>query len=102
MSGGSFNYACFKVEDSEIFKALEDVRGIEVYLRTYGQHDAADEVLRFINEVETHQRRLAVIGERIAPLLKAVEWCASGDSGMDGVEREYFALMGMKSPGESS
>lgn len=100
MSGGSFNYACFKVEDSEIFQAMNDVRDIENYLRKYGKHDAADEILRFINEVETHQRRLAVMGERIAPLLKATEWWVSGDRSESSVDQEYFNLMGMKPPGE--
>lgn len=102
MSGGSFNYACFKVEDSEIFQAMDDIRGIESYLRAHGKHDAADEVLRFINEVETHQRRLAVIGARISPLLEAAEWTASGDTGMDYVDAEYFKLMGMTPPGDES
>lgn len=101
MSGGSFNYACFKVEDSGIFGALSDVRDIEAYLRAQGKHDAADEVLLFIKEVETHQRRLAVIGGRIAPVLKAAEWAASGDSGLDGVDDAYQALMGGK-PDEHS
>lgn len=98
MSGGSFDYVCFKVVDSQVLSALDDVRRIEEYLRTYGKHDAADEVLKYIKEVETHQRRLEVIGERIAPLLKAVEWAASGDRGLDSVDREYFELMGMKPP----
>lgn len=98
MSGGSFDYAYFKVTDSQVFNALNDVRAIESYLRSREKHDAADEVLRFLNEVETHQRRLAVIGERIAPLLKAVEWTASGDSGMDYVNTEYFKLMGIEPP----
>jgi len=102
MSGGSFNYACFKVDESEIFQAMNDVRDIEDYLRRYGKQDAADEVLRFINEVETHQRRLAVIGARIAPLLKAVEWAASGDRDIDDVDATYFDLMGTKPPGEKS
>lgn len=100
MSGGSFNYACFKVEDGEVFQAMDDVRGIEEYLRAHGKHDPADEVLKYIKEVETHQRRLEVIGKRIAPLLKAVEWTASGDTGMDLVYAEYFKLMGMTPPGE--
>lgn len=102
MSGGSFNYACFKVEDSEIFRALADVRDIESYLRAHGRHDAADEVLRFLNEAETHQRRLAVIGQRIAPLLQAAEWTCSGDSGLEYIDQEYFKLMGIAPPGKMS
>lgn len=102
MSGGSFGYVCFKVEGSEILTATNDVRAVENYLRAYGKHDAADEVLRFLNEVETHQRRLAIIGERIAPLLKAAEWTASGDSGLDSIDAEYFKLMGIDPPGKES
>lgn len=93
MSGGSFNYVCFKVEESEILSALPDLRDLENYLRVMGKHDAADEVLIFIREVETHQRRLAVIGRRISPILKAAEWYASGDSGADGIDEAYRALM---------
>ncbi len=94
MSGGSFNYACFKVEDSEIFSALSDVRDIENYLRAFQKHDAADEVLFFIKEVETHQRRLAVIGKRISELLRAAEWVASGDSNLTAVDSAYQLLFG--------
>lgn len=84
MSGGSFDYVCFKVEENQVLSALPDLRDLETYLRAIEKHAAADEVLIFIKEVETHQRRLAVIGARIKSLLKATEWCASGDSGEDG------------------
>lgn len=99
MSGGSFDYVHFKVIDSQVLSALPDIRAAEEALRTYGKHDAADEVLRYIREVETHQRRLEVIGERIAPLLKAIEWTVSGDTGISYVDKEYFKLMGMEPPG---
>lgn len=102
MSGGSFNYVCFKVEGSEILTVTDDVRAVENFLRVYGKHDAADEVLRFLNEVETHQRRLAVIGERISPLLKAAEWTASGDSSPEAIDAEYFKLMGIEPPEKES
>lgn len=95
MSGGSFDYVCFKVEDSEVFSALTDLRRVEDYLRAINKQDAADEVLIYIREVETHQRRLAVIGKRIAPLLKATEWEASGDSDKDGIDYAYRELMGL-------
>jgi hypothetical protein len=91
-----------RLKIAKFFQAMNDVRGIESYLRTVGAHDAADEVLKFINEVETHQRRLAVIGARIAPLLKATEWWVSCDTSESGVDQEYFKLMGMTPPGEES
>jgi hypothetical protein len=95
MSGGSFDYVCFKVEDSDILSSLDDVRKVEDYLRKIEKHDAADEVLMFIKEVETHQRRLRVIGSRIAPVLKAAEWVCSGDSGNDAIDNAYNYLMGL-------
>lgn len=97
MSGGSFNYAYLTVDDSsEMFTKLDEVCSIEEWLRANGHHLAADEVLIYIKEMETHQRRLEVIGRRIAPLLRAVEWEASGD-GAD-IEAEYWALMGLTPP----
>lgn len=98
MSGGSFDYVCFKVEENQVLSALPDLRDLETYLRAIEKHAAADEVLIFIKEVETHQRRLAVIGARISPLLKATEWCASGDSGKDGIDYAYRDLMGLNDP----
>lgn len=96
MSGGSFDYVCYKVEDERILTALSDVRNVETYLRSISKHDAADEVLLFIKEVETHQRRLAVIGKRISFLLRAAEWTCSGDTSDTYIDNEYKELMGIK------
>lgn len=96
MSGGSFNYVCYKVEDEQILTVLSDMRDVEIYLRSIDKHDAADEVLSFIKEVETHQRRLAVIGKRISPLLHAAEWTCSGDTGEDAIDTAYQVLMGIE------
>jgi hypothetical protein len=95
MSGGSFNYACFKVDSEEVFQALPDLRDMETYLRQIEKHDSADEVLLYIREVETHQRRLMKIGERIAPLLKAAEWTRSGDWSKESIDGAYQNLMGL-------
>lgn len=97
MSGGSFNYACFKVEDNQVFDAISDIRAIENYLRRIDQHDAADEVLLYLAELETHQRRLAVLGRRIAPLLQAAEWVCSSDWSLNTINDEYRKLMGLES-----
>lgn len=94
MSGGFFNYAYLTVTDNvDMFSKLGEVRDIENWLRTCDMQDEADEVLLYIKEMETHQRRLMVIGQRIAGLLEAVEWQASGD-GAD-IHAEYLKLMGL-------
>lgn len=95
MSGGSFNYVCFKVEDNHVFDAIPDLRDLEGFLRRIDQHDAADEVLLYLAELETHQRRLMVLGKRIAPLLKATEWVSSGDRSLSAINESYRDLMGL-------
>jgi hypothetical protein len=94
MSGGSFNYACFKVGDSEIFKALGDIKGIERYLRSIGKQEAADEVFRFVLECEVAQRRLNIMGDKISELLRAAEWVASSDYGVEAIDRAYDEYVG--------
>lgn len=99
MSGGSFNYVYSKVDDNHVFDAVSDLRDLENYLRRIDQHDAADEVLFYLAELETHQRRLMVLGRRIAPLLKATEWVCSSDWSLSAINDAYRDLMGLGSKG---
>lgn len=92
MSGGSFNYVCFKVETEEIFAALPDLREMESYLRGRGKHDAADEILKFILNIETARRRLDVQGRRLQDLLQSVEWWVSGDWSEEDVDNSLKEL----------
>jgi hypothetical protein len=101
MSGGSFNNVYSKADDSDILTALPDLRELENYLRGIGKHDAADEVLLFIREIETHMRRIAVMGRRIKPLLKAAEYYASSDWGISSIDEAYRNLMGLDATGDS-
>ena len=98
MSGGSFDYVCFKVEDNHVFDAIPNLRDLENYLRRIDQHDAADEVLLYLAELETHQRRLMVLGHRIAPLLKATEWVCSSDWSLNAINDAYRDLMCLNKP----
>lgn len=96
MSGGSFNYACFKVTDTrEVFSAMDDIEHIEKYLRSINRHSAADEVFRYYQDLKTISRHLAIMGERLEPLLYATEWCASGDWNEDGIDAAYQKLIGL-------
>lgn len=92
MSGGSFNYVCFKMESEEIFSALPDLRNMEEYLRARRKHGAADEILKFILAIETARRRLDVQGKRIHDILYAAEWWASGDWGEEGLDNAMEKL----------
>jgi hypothetical protein len=97
MSGGSFNYALYKADSTEIFQGLEDYKAIEQFLRDNGKQEAANEVQKFILTLETAFNRLMVHGEYVKPLLRAAEWWASGDSGADGVDYAMGMLTGEES-----
>jgi hypothetical protein len=96
MSGGSFNYLCFKTDSGEIFDLvnIEQLGKMEAYLRGLGYALAADEVYKFKLEIETARRHIEIMGERLHPLLYATEWCASGDSGQAGIEKAMDKLLG--------
>lgn len=92
MSGGSFNYVCFKLEDNP-FEALNDLREMESYLRARNQQLAADEIQRYVLQIETAQHRLEVLGKYYLDLVYAVEWWASGDYNEDAVTAAYEKLL---------
>jgi hypothetical protein len=97
MSGGSFQYVYLDVGDAAaIFAKLKQVKLIEEWLRAYEKHDAADEVLLYLKEMETHCRRIETIGRRLAPLLQAVEWTQSSDSNISSVDAAWLELQGLQ------
>lgn len=72
MSGGSFNYLCYKDED-ELFNYQFDLDQMATELCELGFVDAAEETLAtFLTKVRVAKRRLDEIW-------KAVEWYRSGD-----------------------
>lgn len=80
MSGGSFDYACFKLNDDyAVLSALPSLREMERWLRSEGKHEAADELLRSILRLETIQHHLSVLGDHLYRLAYGAEWWCSGD-----------------------
>jgi len=99
MSGGSFEYVCYKVQDTEHLLTeycQENVRKAEEYCRACGRHDVADELLKYRLDVETHRRILLAMGDRISDLLYAVEWAASGDFSDDGIDKAWDRFLGVE------
>ena len=87
MSGGSFNYVAFKVRDDNPFEALNDLKNMEQWLREKGKHDAADEILKLILAIETAERRINVMANRIYNILHGAEWWGSSDWGEDQFDK---------------
>jgi hypothetical protein len=102
MSGGSFNYAYFKLDGngSDVAQSLPDLKDIEQYLRNAGKHEAANEVLRGILRIETAIHRLQVVGSHLAPLAKAAEWWVSGDTDEGDFDKVFNTVyLGEKNTG---
>ena len=95
MSGGSFDYVCFAVEDeSKVLNSMEQLKDVEEFLRSKGKYDAADEILNFRLTLETHCRIIMKLGKRYSPILMAAEWWASGDWGGEEVDEQWKLLLG--------
>lgn len=88
MSGGSFNYLCWKdVKDlfdlsSETFEFLESM---EEDLREYAE-DAAEETGELIALIKRSVAQATAMRDRLSDLWKAVEWAYSGDWSPDHVQ----------------
>lgn len=92
MSGGSFEYVCYKAQDDTVFQATEQLQEMATYLRQVNKPDIASEIEAFTNYILEMKEAAIKRGMQISDLLKAVEWWASGDwseSSVDTAWQEY-------------
>lgn len=87
MSGGSFNYLCYK-EVSDLFHAVDDLEDVEQYLIKRGDKDIAQDVRRLIEYILSAENRIGVLKDNLEDVLHAVEWRESGDWGESSLQRE--------------
>ena len=82
MSGGSFGYLYFKIEDAPLDEgSLEMLGKMAAWLAEQGQAPAAQELTR-VHEQLSALRKLALATVRVRGflnLLEAAEWWCSGD-----------------------
>lgn len=95
MSGGSYDYLCFKEFDELIYN-LHLLEKMATRLIELGCKDAAKETLQVKYIIEQSQVRIETHQERLRELWKAVEWHDSGDSAYDRVEKAYKDYQGDK------
>lgn len=85
MSGGSYNYLCYK-DGIDIFERREELKSMRDRLVELGYLDAAKETESILLIMDSFEVRLQARLDRIRDVWQAVEWCDSGDSGREGVE----------------
>jgi len=87
MSGGSFDYLCFKEADAWVgMQCSREAQSMIDALIAAGAEDAAKETQTILAIADGARVRLEALIEHIGPVWKAMEWWKSGDSGEDSFE----------------
>lgn len=80
MSGGSFNYLCYKdVPELMNSSSIENLESMVQHLQEYGYEDIARDTQRLIEYIQSASIRIEVLSENLNDVFHAVEWHESGD-----------------------
>lgn len=87
MSGGSFNYICWK-EGSDLFEPhnVQELERMVDTLEVLGYEDAARETYDLIRTIKQARIRVSTMHDRLSEVFHAVEWYESGDSSPERIE----------------
>lgn len=82
MSGGSFNYLCYKqIED--LFTSVDELEDMQKALIKYGYEDIAEDTQRLIEYIKSAKCTVGVLKDMLQPVFHAVEWYESADYGKE-------------------
>ena len=86
MSGGSYNYLCYKDSDN-ISEAREEVKQMSERLIEFGYEDVAKETQEVLSIIDSYEQKLDEKIEQLSEIWRSVEWLDSGDSGEDYIKK---------------
>lgn len=78
MSGGSFNYLCYREVD-DLINSQDDLESMRNALIKYGYEDIAKDTQRLIEYIKSARCTIETLGNMLEPVFHAVEWYESGD-----------------------
>ena len=78
MSGGSFNYLCYK-ETEDLFNRISDLEDMRESLIKYGYEDIAKDTQRLIEYIKSAECVIGTLKDMLKPVFHAVEWYESAD-----------------------
>ena len=80
MSGGSFDYLCYKdVPELMNSSSIANLERMVQHLQEYGYDDIARDTQRLIEYIQSASIRIEVLSENLNDVFHAVEWHESGD-----------------------
>ena len=82
MSGGSFNYLCYK-DTEDLLNRISDLEDMRESLIKYGYEDIAKDTQRLIEYIKSAKCVIGTLKDMLEPVFHAVEWKESGDWGKD-------------------
>lgn len=80
MSGGSFNYVCYK-DGTDILDYMSSVKEMYEWLYSRGKNDAAKEVEKLYLDLLMFKDMMETRLKRLNSVLHDAEWWCSGDIG---------------------
>ena len=87
MSGGSYNYLCYKEPEELMCKHSTDyLEEMSQLLLRLGYDDIARDMQRLVEYCKTAYNRIDVLSEQLNDVMHAIEWYESGDYGMDSLK----------------
>lgn len=84
MSGGAFDYLCYK-DTEDLFNHTSDLEDMRESLIKYGYEDIAKDTQRLIEYIKSAKCTIGTLKDILYPVFHAVEWYESGDWGKDGM-----------------
>lgn len=91
MSGGSWNYLCYKdVDELMNDSSTELLQDMADRLNSAGFEDVAKDTQRLVEYIKLASIRIETLFETLSPVFKAVEWFDSGDWGKETLNNEIL------------
>lgn len=88
MSGGSYNYLCYKDIEQIQESGMDDIKEMQERLVELDALDVAKETEQLILDIKAFQVRTQAKLDRLSKVWYAVEWFDSADSGIEHFQDE--------------
>lgn len=91
MSGGSWNYLCYKdIDELMNGSSTELLQDMADRLNSAGFEDVAKDTQRLVEYIKSASIRIETLFEALSPVFKAIEWFDSGDWGEETLNNEIL------------